>query len=131
MRITIGRKIFAVACILLLLMLCSAVLSTWKLRQASSEADAVAHYFMPLANRISNVQALLLQQEIVVQRILHDFDALNVQNQSIDEHLGEFQDYGARVDEEIAEAVKLAEMALASIGDDMGRLELVQLVSLI
>ncbi len=131
MRITIGRKIFAVACILLLLMLCSALLSTWKLRQASSEADAVAHNFMPLANRISNIQALLLQQEILVQRILHDFDATKVHGQTIDEHLVEFEGYGARVDEEIAEAVKLAEMALASVGDDMGRLEMVQVVSLI
>ena len=131
MRITIGRKIFAVACILLLLMLCSALLSTWKLRQASSEADAVAHYFMPLASRISNVQALLLQQEILVQRILHDFDAPKVHGQSIDEHLVEFEDYGARVDEEIVEAVNLAELALASVGDDMGRLEMVQVVSLI
>jgi len=130
-RITIGRKIFAVACILLLLMLCSALLSTWKLRQSSNEADAVAHYFMPLANRITNVQAHLLQQEIIVQRILHDFDAPNVHDQSIDEHLVEFEGYGARVDEEIVEAVRLAEMALASVDDDMGRLELAQVVSLI
>jgi len=130
-RITIGHKIFAVACVLLVLMLCSALLSTWKLRQASNEADSVAHYFMPLANRISNVQAHLLQQEIIVQQILHDFDAPKVHNQSIDEHLAAFDDYGARVDEEIAEAVKLADMALAATGDDPGRLELIRVTSLI
>lgn len=130
MRITIGHKIFAVACILLLLMMCSALLSTWKLRQASAEADAVAHYFMPLANRIGNIQANLLQQEIIVQRILHDFDVPKVHNQSIDEHLAAFRDYGAKADGEIAEAVKLAEQALDAASDELGRVELLQVTSL-
>ncbi len=131
MRITIGHKIFAVACILLVLMLCSAVLSTWKLRQASNEADAVAHYFMPLTNRISGVQADLLQQEVIVQRILHDFDAPKVHDQSIDAHVAEFKDYGARVDDKIAEAVKLVETALAATADEPGRAEMIRVTSLI
>ena len=131
MRIRIGHKIFTVACLLLVLMLCSALLSTWKLKQASSEADTVAHYFMPLANRISNVQSHLLQQEIIVQRILHDFDAPRVHSQSIDSHLAAFDDYGERVDSEIAEAVKLAESALAATSDDPARLEIIRVTSLI
>lgn len=131
MRITIGHKIFAVACLLLVLMLSSALLSTWKLRQASREADAVAHYFMPLANRIANARAHLLQQEIVVQRILHDFDVPNVRAETIDAHLAAFRDLGAQADADIAKAVALADMALAATTEEFGRREMAQVAALI
>ena len=74
MRLTIGLKIFGVASVLLVLMAGVALVSTSRIREASQEIDAVAHYYVPLSSRIGKIQTQVLEQEILVHLILHDFD---------------------------------------------------------
>jgi class 3 adenylate cyclase len=112
MRLTIGRKIFAVAGFLLALMAAAAVLSTWKVRQASREIHAVARYFVPLADRIAEIQAGALEQEVIVQRIVRDFALEDVPSQAIEEHIATFEGQSRLIDQEIARAIALSEEAL-------------------
>jgi hypothetical protein len=112
MRLTIGRKIFAVAGFLLVLMAAAAVLSTWKVRQASNEIHAVARYFVPLADRIAEIQAGVLQQEVIVQRIVRDFALQDADPQAIEEHIAAFEGGGRLIDEAIDQAILLTEEAI-------------------
>ena len=112
MRLTIGRKIFAVAGFLLVLMAAAAVLSTWKVRQASNEIHAVARYFVPLADRIAEIQAGVLQQEVIVQRIVRDFALPDADPQAIEEHIAAFEAGGRLIDEAIDQAILLTEEAI-------------------
>jgi class 3 adenylate cyclase len=112
MRLTIGRKIFAVAGFLLALMAAAAVLSTWKVRQASNEIHAVARYFVPLADRIAEIQAGVLQQEVIVQRIVRDFALQDADRQAIEEHIAAFEAGGRLIDEAIDQAILLTKAAI-------------------
>ena len=129
MNITIGHKIFAVAGLLVALMAAVAGMTTWKLRQASQEVDTIALYLLPLANRVSGIQAQMLRQEIVLQRILAHIEGPDTSEAAINRDLTHFEEIGAEVDQQIAEAASLADQSLGRLLSDKVRVEMSRISS--
>ncbi len=124
MRLTIGLKIFGVASVLLVLMAGVALVSTSRIQEASQEIDAVAHYYVPLSSRIGKIQTQVLEQEILVHLILHDFDTSGSHGQSIEAHMTEFEELGQQVDQEVEKSLSLIKQAMSTAVDEEARLEL-------
>ena len=128
MRITIGHKIFGIAGLVIALMLGAAVLTNWKVSQVTDQVDALALHFLPMTNRMGEVQSLLLQQEVLLQRITNDI-AVGSLSPEVDEHLARFEALGAVADAEIETAVQIANQAILAAPHEEARLELARLGS--
>ena len=105
MRFTIGLKIFAAAGFLVLLMGAAAAISTWKVRQAANELDAVVRHLMPLSHQIVDIQGHLHQQELILYRLLRSETSAGGAAADIETHLAQFADFGQRIDGEIETAI--------------------------
>jgi len=81
MRLTIGKKIYSIAAVILLLMIASAVVSVQLISSVSDELDTVATQHIPVSERIGQIEVRILEQGIVLQR-LFVFSEDRVQNLS-------------------------------------------------
>lgn len=114
MRVTIGLKIFAAAGAVILLMSGAAAWTTWKISQVTDNIDTLAFHFLPLNEKLANVQVKLLEQEVVLQRLINDFET-EAPTTSIERHLSDFNELGAAADAKIEQAVASANAALATL----------------
>jgi len=105
LRWTIGRKVFAIAGLLMMLMVAATVFATVKLTEASREIEALALYFVPTLDLTANIESLALRQEIV---------AVATDGGTPDERRAQLEALGARVDDDVARVLDLIEVGLAS-----------------
>jgi hypothetical protein len=58
-RLSIGVKVFGVACGLVLLMVASAALSSWYMDRIGDELEALASAYLPLERRLAEIDVVV------------------------------------------------------------------------
>jgi class 3 adenylate cyclase len=69
MTLNIGQKIFSIAGVVLALMIAVAVLSIRLTANISAELEAVAGKYLPVSNAMSDINVLILEQGVILQRL--------------------------------------------------------------
>ena len=105
LRWTIGRKVFAIAGLLMMLMVVATVFATIKLTETSREIEALARYFVPTLDLTATIESLALRQEIV---------AVATRGGTPEERRAQLEALGARIDDDVARVLDLIKDGLAS-----------------
>lgn len=117
---SIGLKIFGISASLLGLIVGVVYVCTDRLRQVNTEVTSLAHYVIPITDRVAQVDGHALQQELHFERVqtlyaLANRDALAPTDESrIQQEILAFTQLGTVVDREIAQAIAQAEAAHAT-----------------
>ena len=118
--LSIGTKIFGVASSMLVLLLGVTYLSYVRIRQVNNELTDIALYLTPLTEDIAEINVHVLEQEIHVhvleqeihyERILRFYEMEPRDGERIAAEAAAFEERGQLVDEDIAQAIALADEA--------------------
>ncbi|NER80210.1 MAG: hypothetical protein F6K42_11635 [Leptolyngbya sp. SIO1D8] len=108
---TIGSKIFAVATSMLALLVGVAYLNYVRIRQVNNELIDIADYLAPLTETVANINVHVLEQEIHFERMLRYHETEPVNLALVEAEEAAFEERGQQVDEDIAAAIELADLA--------------------
>jgi adenylate cyclase len=132
-RLTISRKVFGTAFLLVMLMAVAAAISTLLVRSVGFELTRVADTYVPLTKAVAAVDIHTLEQEILFERavgLLRSAETAGEAEQ-LDAIMAEFARRGERVDTVIAEVLSLLNDATIADDYEQHRVELVRLEGLI
>lgn len=113
-RLSIGVKVFGVACGLVLLMVASAAISTWYVDRIGDELEALASGYLPLERRLAEIDVAVLEQEILLQRIPLLLLRPGDDPRDVEEAIAAFDALGQSIEEEEEEARRLLAQVIES-----------------
>ncbi|MEM1203652.1 MAG: adenylate/guanylate cyclase domain-containing protein [Acidobacteriota bacterium] len=128
MHLTVGGKIFSIAGVLLALMITAALLSTWLMGRVSADLDLVAEAFVPISGKVAEADVEVLEQELLLERMLRRFDRGEVDTAAIEDEIRRFEELQGHVDRDLNAAIQLAEqsMVMATEDEDIATLTAIQ-----
>ena len=114
MRPTISVKIFSIALGLLVLMAIVTGLSAMNLKKVNNEVVALAAYYVPLEQRMDHIDSAVRDELIHLGRLMQLYQAKSDDMKTIEEEKRQLEEHAGKVDQEVAEALRLVEGVLAS-----------------
>ncbi|RED46145.1 adenylate/guanylate cyclase domain-containing protein [Aestuariispira insulae] len=117
MRLNIAHKIFGIAVVILVLMICVAVLSGRLTARISAELNNIAYKQLPLSNEIGELNVRILEQGLLIQRL---FALPGDPADSLDR----IKELGAEIDHDFKENFELFEREEQSANPPPGIFEL-------
>ncbi|MEK9679915.1 MAG: adenylate/guanylate cyclase domain-containing protein [Rhodospirillaceae bacterium] len=69
MRLTIGKKIFSITAVILILMIAAAAFSQRMIAEISDDLDRIAAHHMPISESAGNIAVNVLTQGLILQRL--------------------------------------------------------------
>ena len=111
LSLSIGTKIFGVASSMLALLLGVTYLSYVRIRQVNQELIDIAEYLTPITENLAEINVHVLEQEIHFERVLRYYEIDPVDASRVSQEITAFESRGELVDEEIAQAMTLADAA--------------------
>jgi class 3 adenylate cyclase/HAMP domain-containing protein len=69
MRLTIGKKIFSIAAVILILMIAAAAISQRMIAEISDDLDRIAGHHLPISESAGNIAVNVLGQGLILQRL--------------------------------------------------------------
>jgi len=121
MRPTISVKIFSIAVGLLVLMAIVTGLSGLNLRKVNNEVVALAAYYVPLEQRMGHIDSAVRDELIHLGRLMQLYQAKSDDMKTIEEEKQQLEEHAGKVDQEVAEALRLVEGVLASSAIEVNR----------
>ncbi len=113
---TIRLKIFALAVVLLLILVISVAVSTFLQREATEEVGGIAEYHVPITATVSEIDVLTFEYELIVLRLLSGSG--NSQN-ALSTALSRQEQIAARLRENFERADELLESAIQDSRNDL------------
>lgn len=103
-RLSIGVKIFSIACGLVLLMAGTAAFSTWYVDRISDELEALTSAYLPLERHLAEIDVAVLEQELALERTRHLYMSGSPDPALLEAATGSFSRYGSIIDSEVEAA---------------------------
>lgn len=113
----IGIKIFGIAASMLGLLLIVVYISSDRLQQVNQEIATLAESIIPITDKVAKVNVHALEQELLFERILAYYEAINPNQDQIAIEITQFERYNRAVDGEIRAGETLLENAIAQTTD--------------
>ncbi|MEO1520477.1 MAG: adenylate/guanylate cyclase domain-containing protein [Cyanobacteria bacterium J06633_2] len=110
--ISIGVKIFGIASSMLALLLGVTYINHRNIALVNNELFDLANYFTTLTERVAIINIHALEQEIHYERAVRLLETEPVNLALVDAELAKFEERSTLVDEELEEAIALAEIAV-------------------
>ncbi len=110
--VSIGVKIFGIATSLLGLMLLVVFVSTHRLRKVNAEITDLAQYTIPITDRVAQIDVHALEQELHFERVLKLYEQEPLDQRRIRTEVAEFEKLDQLVNQELADAIALAKIAI-------------------
>ena len=82
------------------------------MRQVNEEVKALAEYVIPITDRVAQIDVHVLEQELHFERVQRIYEIKPLDTRWLQAELAAFEERGALVDEELAEAIALTQTAL-------------------
>lgn len=125
--IPLGMKIFGIAVSLLGLMVLVAYNGQRELQELRAEVFDIAEYIIPITNRVDEVAAQTLAQEVHLERILKFYEEIPLNGAHIAREQQQFEERSQQVDREVALAVSLIREAVSQARSQIDREKLQQI----
>ncbi|MCG8569230.1 MAG: HAMP domain-containing protein [Spirochaetes bacterium] len=111
-RIRFGIKVYTIAISILLLLIILSWVTYAKAGKVSDELKEIAEYLIPLEDLIANIDVHAIEQELHLERVWRLYEIKPVDLKHIAQEKSLFEIRGNQVDNEIAQALKLADQAI-------------------
>lgn len=108
-RVNIGIKIFGIATSMLAFLVAVVYIGHDRIRKVNNELVDIAEYLTPLIEHTATVNVHALEQDIHLERIFQLYAIEPLDQQRLQRELRAFEERGVLVDQEIEEAITLAE----------------------
>lgn len=109
MRLKIGHKIFGIASVVLALMVIVAGYSIHLTAQISAELDRVAHKHLPLVDDVIELDVHILEQDILLQRMLTLADD-PARHDELEDIRANFAELARKIDKEFVAAIAMLDV---------------------
>ncbi|MEM7769873.1 MAG: adenylate/guanylate cyclase domain-containing protein [Cyanobacteria bacterium P01_E01_bin.6] len=110
--ISIRLKVFGIAGSMLALLLGVAYVNHRNISLVNNELIDLAHYLTKLTEDVALINVHVLEQEIHFERVVRGLETDPVDHVLVDEELAQFEERGVLVDEQLEQAIALAEHAI-------------------
>ena len=77
-KLSISKKITGSMSIILLIMLSIMVISFFEIEKTDAKLKIMTNYVIPISHSINSMRMLSLEQEVLVERILHKKDEVHI-----------------------------------------------------
>ncbi len=121
--LSIGFKIFGIATSLLGLLLLVVYISTHRLRQVNAEITDLAQYTIPITDRVAQIDVHALEQELHFERVQKLYEIAPRDGRRIRAEIQAFEKLDGQINQEIADAIAMAKVALKEAKLDQDRAE--------
>jgi len=130
-NLSIGMKITGSMATLLFVMLFINASLFLKSRETDNVLDVMTNHVIPLNNVISTLSELAMEQQLIVERILGQYERSSPDNSRIEQGMQRFHQIGVQVDKEITESTSLLNGTIQGITRTEDAIEIVKVISLL
>jgi class 3 adenylate cyclase len=127
MRLSVGFKIFGIAIFLALVMVVASISADLRIRDAAKRVGALATVLIPLSDRIAEVQASALREEVRILRVIGLLHVETTAKSSAEDDEARIEEDDARVRQAIREALAIIERGSQDLSSEKQRLAMVRL----